>query len=155
MSFVRVAEYDNWKIDYDDYTNMYRVTYFENSHFKNECLFFGYDNKKNYVVLEEQKMSDKEAIAYLKAIKNVMYDSLTQQTARDALDVAIQALEEIQQYRAIGTVEELKELKENGAFSCIELANIASSLTKLQKYQVIGTVEECREAVERMKPKQH
>lgn len=67
---------------------------------------------------------------------------------------AIQALlEEIQQYRTIGTVEELKELKYNGAFSGIELANIAASLAELQKYQAIGTVDQCLEAVERMKPK--
>lgn len=54
----------------------------------------------------------------------------------------IGCLEEIQQYRAIGTVEELKSLKENGAFSGIELAQIASMQMKLKEYQSIGTIEE-------------
>lgn len=31
---------------------------------------------------------------------------------REAIDIAIKALEEIQAYRAIGTVEEFKDLKE-------------------------------------------
>ena len=36
---------------------------------------------------------------------------------KDFYDMAIQALEEIQQYRAIGTVEEFKALKENQFFN--------------------------------------
>lgn len=62
-------------------------------------------------------------------------------------------LNELQQYRGIGTVEDLKTMKENGAFTGIELAQIATNQMVLKKYQEIGTVEECREAVERMKPK--
>ena len=49
--------------------------------------------------------------------------------------------------------DEIKKLKENGAFSGVELAMIATNLMTLEQYQSIGTVEECREAVERMKPK--
>ena len=64
------------------------------------------------------------------------------QKYRDALNMAIQALEEIQAYRAIGTVEELKTMKENGAFSGVELAQIAAMQMKLKEYQAIGTVEE-------------
>lgn len=33
---------------------------------------------------------------------------------QESVDMAIQALEEIQQYRVIGTMEELRELKEKG-----------------------------------------
>lgn len=55
-----------------------------------------------------------------------------------AYSMAIQALEEIQAYRSIGTVEELMSLKEN----CIEPASIRLYLTLLEKYRAIGTVEE-------------
>ena len=124
-----------------------------------------------------QKMSEKEALEMLKAKLTCMklealsciekgcdkdcdmceynYKQGNMGEQKDALATAIKALEEIQQYRAIGTVEELKELKYNGAFSGIELANIAASLAELQKYQVIGTVDQCREAVERMKGEEH
>ena len=56
--------------------------------------------------------------------------------------MAIQALKEIQQYRAIGTVEDLKSMKENGAFSGVELAQLAAMQMRLREYQKIGTIEE-------------
>lgn len=71
----------------------------------------------------------------------------------EACRVAMNALSEIQQYREIGTVEELKSLKENGAFTGVELAQLVAMQMRLKDYQSIGTVEECRTAVERMKPK--
>lgn len=60
-------------------------------------------------------------------------------------------LEEIQQYRAIGTVEELKTMKEHGGFTGIELAEISAALCSLGEYCAIGTLEECRAAVEKQK----
>lgn len=66
------------------------------------------------------------------------------QMLRESLDMAIEALKEVQQYREIGaSPEQLKELIFEG------------SATKriLRHYQEIGTVEECREAVEKQKPK--
>ena len=59
------------------------------------------------------------------------------------VETVIQALEEIQQYRAIGTVEECQQRK--------EYFDIINEV--LKNYSDIGTVEECRTAVERMKPK--
>lgn len=70
----------------------------------------------------------------------------------EALDMAISALEEIQQYRALGTVEELKVLKES-TLSGLELANIWAALEQLKKYEAIGTLEELREAREKQVPK--
>lgn len=60
-----------------------------------------------------------------------------------ALNMAIKALEEIQQYRAIGTVEELKKvdtviIKRN--------KTISRMLDECMEYEKIGTVEECQEA---------
>ena len=66
------------------------------------------------------------------------------QMLRESLDMAIEALKEVQQYREIGaSPERLKELIFEG------------SATKriLRHYQEIGTVEECREAVGKQKPK--
>lgn len=69
----------------------------------------------------------------------------------ESCEVAIRALEELQQYRTIGTVEELKTMKEHGGFTGIELAEISAALGSLGEYRAIGTVEECRAAVEKQK----
>ena len=66
-----------------------------------------------------------------------------------ACEVAVKALEEVQQYRAIGTAEELQAMKEHGGFTGVELAQIETGLKKLQEYEAIGTPEECRVAVEK------
>lgn len=49
---------------------------------------------------------------------------------------------ELEQYRAIGTVEELKSMKENGAFTGVELAQLAAMQMRLKEYSAIGTIEE-------------
>ena len=69
----------------------------------------------------------------------------------ESCEVAIRALEELQQYRTIGTVEELKTMKEHGGFTGIEFAEISAALGSLGEYRAIGTVEECRAAVEKQK----
>lgn len=71
----------------------------------------------------------------------------------EALDTAVKALEEVQQYRAIGTPEELKSLKEHGAFTGTELAQLAAMQMRLREYEQIGTPEECRTALEKQKAK--
>ena len=53
------------------------------------------------------------------------------------------------EYRALGTPEELKSLKENGAFTGMELAQLATAMQRLREYERIGTPEECRAAVEK------
>ena len=58
---------------------------------------------------------------------------------RDIAREAFKALEEVQEYRKLGTLEELARAKKY-----IDLA---------KKHGTIGTVEECREAVEKQKPK--
>lgn len=56
-------------------------------------------------------------------------------------------------YEAIGTVEELQSMKENGAFSGAELSQIASNQMKLKKYMEIGTVEEFKALKDKNEPK--
>lgn len=51
--------------------------------------------------------------------------------------------EELEQYRAIGTVEQVKNQKEN----------LSVAYRIINDYESIGTVKECREAVEKQKPK--
>ena len=61
----------------------------------------------------------------------------------EALGLAIQALEKVQQYRAIGTPEELQDMK----------SNYFEALSDWRQYRKIGTLKECRMAVEKQIPK--
>lgn len=73
----------------------------------------------------------------------------------EALKVAAKALEEIQQYRKIGTVEECRLYKgiseKDFSTACLDLKII----DELREYKNIGTVEECREAREKQEPKKY
>lgn len=67
-------------------------------------------------------------------------------------EMAIKALEEVQQYRAIGTVEELETaskylrlVKKHGT--------VGKTIEECAEYEEIGTVEECREAMEKQRRK--
>ena len=72
----------------------------------------------------------------------------------EAYNTAINALEEIQKYRAIGTVEELKSMKENGAFTGVELAQLAAMQMRLKEYSAIGTIEEFKALKEKNTPQE-
>lgn len=56
-------------------------------------------------------MTENEAIKDLQFLKEKLYNGIFKDRL-GCIDKAIQALEEIQQYRAIGTIEEVKVLKE-------------------------------------------
>lgn len=122
-----------------------------------------------------QKMNEKEAIEMLKAKLTCMklealsciekgcdkdcecceynYTQGNMGEQKEALDIAIQSLEEIQQYRAIGTVEELQDILNlcESLEKAVEAGN--ALVEEVKKYQAAGSVEECREAVEMLKPK--
>lgn len=93
-------------------------------------------------------MTENEAINELQANIDLPFGFTV---SDEVSEIAIQALEEIQQYRAIGTVEELKTMKENGAFTGVELAQIAAMQMRLKGYQQLGTLEQVRKAVEKQK----
>ena len=65
-------------------------------------------------------------------------------------EVAVKALEEVQRYREIGTLEELK-----AAMKYVHLAKrygtVGQVIENCVKYEEIGTVEECKEAVKKLK----
>ena len=76
--------------------------------------------------------------------------SLVYKGREEKANTILVMVEELKQYRALGTPEELKELKER-AFDGMELAQIAAALMRLKEYERIGTPEECRAAVEQRK----
>ena len=59
--------------------------------------------------------------------------------------------DELEQYRAVGTVEECKELA--SIVNMAEKEELAKIIVEWLLYSKIGTVEECREAVEKQTPK--
>lgn len=45
MALIRISESNDWFVDYDRERGMYRVSYFEDNHFKDECWFDCYEEK--------------------------------------------------------------------------------------------------------------
>lgn len=93
---------------------------------------------------ENEKLvrDETEAIECLKSNKPTSGYLMLQ----ESIDMAIKALEEVQQYRAIGTVEELETaskylrlVKKHGT--------VGKTIEECAEYEEIGTPEECREAV--------
>lgn len=79
-------------------------------------------------------------------------DIIIDQEFVDTLYIAIKALGELPQYRAIGTVEELE-----AASKYLRLVKMCGTVGKVieecAEYEEIGTPEECRAAVEQQIPK--
>lgn len=69
-----------------------------------------------------------------------------------AKQTAINELEEVQQYRAIGTLEELKEAMKY-VWLVKKHGTIGKALEECTEYESIGTPEECRAAMERQNPR--
>lgn len=88
-------------------------------------------------------MTEKEAIEQFK--ERLAIEDYRQQIPKyyEAMELAVKSLEEIQQYRAIGTLDELNSL----------IAQSEQEFNMLIEYIAIGTIDECREAVEKQKAK--
>ena len=104
-------------------------------------------------------MTEQEAIKEVKRWTNILMSAgrkCVSETA-EAQDMAINALEEVQQYRAIGTVSELQDLViginalADSQFSAVDMAKLVNDMKSLYEYQQIGTPEECRAAVDKQK----
>lgn len=78
---------------------------------------------------------------------------------RLAANKAIDLIQELQQYRATGTVEEIKEILQiiSEGQDDVDESGISTgllhTLLEYAEYKKIGTVEECREARERQRGK--
>lgn len=53
MGLIRISESDDWFVDYDKERGMYRVSYFEDNHFKDECWFDCYEEKELGVIFPQ------------------------------------------------------------------------------------------------------
>ena len=102
-------------------------------------------------------MTENEAIEELKYDCNEIGKAIPCDTSwgksfENAYAMAINALKEVQQYRAIGTPEELK-----AAMKYVYLAKkhgtVGQVIENCVKYEAIGTVEEFREAVDKQTAK--
>lgn len=72
---------------------------------------------------------------------------------KEKAETIIKGFEELEQYRAIGTVEDITKVVR---FLSGDDESIIDDIEEVTKYRLIGTVEECREAIEkqrREKPK--
>ena len=45
MGLIRILENDDWIVDYDKKSGQYRVSYFEDNHFRDELWFDAYEEK--------------------------------------------------------------------------------------------------------------
>ena len=82
-------------------------------------------------------MTEQRAIDVLLLNRPFAYNEL-----QKAHDIAIQALEEIQQYRAIGSVEELQNMKNE----------LKEALSDWRQYRKIGTIEGFKALKEKEEP---
>ena len=99
-------------------------------------------------------MTENEAIKMLEIQKPVYGCKEYQKPLMHAYEMAIKALEEVQQYRAFGTPEELQRKRERSKeWAKKAQQNMLEALEELQKYNEIGTPEECRAAMEKQTAK--
>ena len=93
-------------------------------------------------VLSNELIVITDMIGYCKDFEKESDLALAYRVKRqEAHNAAISAIKEVQQYREIGTVEQVRNQKHN-----LEMA-----YKIISDYEAIGTVEECREAVEKQK----
>lgn len=89
-------------------------------------------------------MTENEAINALKLEGGLQIDGKAKRVAQffEGLSVAEKVLEEIQQYKAIGTVEEIRFMKSACEMNDDVLNSLANSVREKMKYEAIGTLEE-------------
>ena len=90
----------------------------------------------------------KKAIYSLGFIKGILYNGIFADRI-DCIDYAISTLEEILEYRRIGSLNECRDAMEFWKTR----QELDAKIEKCMEYEKIGTVEECREAREKQEPK--
>lgn len=98
-------------------------------------------------------MTENEAIERIRDHFEVHHhDNRPHPLLDEAVGMAINALEEVQQYRQIGSVELFAETKKLSDLTK-KCGTIGKVFDECAEYAAIGTVEECREAVEKQTAK--
>ena len=97
-----------------------------------------------------ERLTLEEAIKHAKEVADMNYNDAEKFDSNDSVENYMKAncmkcaeeheqlaewLEELESYKDIGTPKELKELKENGAFTGLELAKLAIMQKELKKYK--------------------
>ena len=101
--------------------------------------------------LRRVAMTENEACKRIKYRKHTAGQESWECGMKD-LETAIKALEEVQQYRQIGSVELFAETKKLSDLTK-KCGTIGKVFDECAEYAAIGTVEECREAVEKQTAK--
>lgn len=104
-------------------------------------------------------MTEKEAIQYLEIEKMCTEETSVGKIKKQMCEAAIKALEEVQEYRTLGKLEDLKDFlvvvsedSTNAGEDGISLEFI-KNLVELKRYKELGTLEEVQNAVELKKGK--
>lgn len=92
-------------------------------------------------------MTENEAIRVLKQTYDKTDSIYKSNELDDMFKLVIKALKEIQQYRAIGTVEEISKLIK--FLSCDDDTSILEDLRMLIEYSAIGTIDEFKDLKEK------
>lgn len=93
--------------------------------------------KQSKIVANSYKWSAENADMGLEDA-NELHADICNQYAKEYEQIA-EWLEELKSYKDIGTLKELKELKENGAFTGLELAKLAIMQKELKEYEDLET----------------
>ena len=71
MSLIRISESDDWIVDYDRERGMYRVSYFEDNHFKDEYWFDCFEERElSSAVREEIASAVEDKMTYMCGCRN-------------------------------------------------------------------------------------
>lgn len=96
-------------------------------------------------------MTEKEAIQYLEMEKMCAEETSVGKIKKQMYEVAIKALEEVQEYKKIGTIKDFRQSMK--IISAADTEQISKIIDEWILYHKIGTVEEVRNAVEKQKAK--
>lgn len=111
-----------------------------------------------------ERLTLDEAIKHAKEVADMNYNDAEKFDSNDSVENYMKTncmecaeyheqlaewLEELKSYKDIGTPKELKELKENGAFTGLELAKLAIMQKELKKYKDLEEQEKKLEELKR------
>lgn len=100
-------------------------------------------------------MTENEAVKEFNKMigRKMMTKNGISEKEHELFQIAMDCLEEIQEYRAIGKTREIKEVIQ---FLSLDNDNtIIKKMEELNKYKFIGTIEQFREAMEKQEAKQY